>query len=292
MKKYRIFSNYYSSTILKNDFEKIYNLNNDPNYNKKFSLVDDNTYTHAIILNTAMPKLNINKTNVIGFSHEPIQFLQLTPQFIEYAKKNIKTYYIGEKLNLPLPFKENFGFLNRLPLLTYIPEKKNIMSLMVSEKNSAPGHKYRHKLVQAILKTDLPIDIWGAGTKFYNKSGDTRIKTSFTWDEYGIVMLEPYKFHIAIENFTTPHYLSEKILNCFICNTMPIYWGCRNIDNYVPKENIIFLSKEEDIDKRINEDILLLQKIIENPDKYYKPVELTKIDKLLNFFDFLDKAFI
>ena len=44
---------------------------------------------------------------------------------------------------------------------------------------------------------------------------------------------EDYMFHIAIENFTTPYYMSEKVLNCFICSTMPIYWGCQNIGNYI-----------------------------------------------------------
>jgi hypothetical protein len=42
------------------------------------------------------------------------------------------------------------------PLLM-TPSKTNRMSIMVSNKNNAPGHKYRHKLVQAILQSNLPI---------------------------------------------------------------------------------------------------------------------------------------
>ncbi len=295
MKIYRFFASWCSSEDCKKEYEKIYDLNNNPDYNKTFSITINDDYTHAIILNTAMPKLYIPKKNVIGFAYEPIRFLGLSQQFIDYAKKHISTYYIGEKINLPEPFKEHQGFLWRLPIKNYnnyYPEKTKIMSIMVSHKNMADGHKYRHKLVQAILKSDLPIDIWGGGTKFYNKLGDARVKTGFEWPEIN-KMYDPYKFHIAIENFTTPHYISEKVLNPFICSTVPIYWGCKNIKSYVNDDNVIELSYESDLDKRINEDMKLLTEIINNPDKYYKPIDIndSKLNKLLNMFDFLDNYF-
>ena len=48
---------------------------------------------------------------------------------------------------------------------------------MVSEKTDAPGHKYRHALVKKILDTDLEIDIYGRGCKYYKD--DKRIKGEF-----------------------------------------------------------------------------------------------------------------
>ena len=46
-----------------------------------------------------MPRIpaHIPKKNVIGLAYEPIFYLGLTEQFIEYAKANIGTYYIGDK---------------------------------------------------------------------------------------------------------------------------------------------------------------------------------------------------
>jgi hypothetical protein len=101
-------------------------------------------------------------------------------------------------------------------------------------------------------------------------------------------------FHIAIENYTTPHYISEKVLNCFISNTVPIYLGCRNIKNYVNEENIISLSNKTDLEERIKADIELLKSIHNMTDKYYKPIDIMdpKLNTLLNMFDFLDKQFI
>ena len=57
-------------------------------YNNKVILTNDDNYTHAIIINTCMPKLNIPKENVIGISHEPYIWLFINKNkqvFIEYA---------------------------------------------------------------------------------------------------------------------------------------------------------------------------------------------------------------
>jgi type I restriction-modification system DNA methylase subunit len=55
----------------------------------------------------------------------------------------------------------------RTPLKTIQPNKTKVMSIMISEKLNAPGHKYRHILVQEILKTNLPINIYGRGCELY-----------------------------------------------------------------------------------------------------------------------------
>lgn len=39
-------------------------------------------------------------------------------------------------------------------------------------------------------------------------------------------------FHICIENTSIANYFSEKIIDCFQTRTVPIYYGCRNIENY------------------------------------------------------------
>jgi hypothetical protein len=177
--------------------------------NKDIITINDD-YTHAIIINTAMPVLkNIPKENVIGLAFEPVQFLGLTQQFIEYAKKYIGKYLIGDRINLPPLFVEHYGYMWHITPLTYLPQKKNIMSIMISQKNSAKGHIYRHELVQKILSSNLPIDIYGRGCIYYNAIKDSRLKGTFENNE----PYESYQFHICIENFRASHYFSEKITN-------------------------------------------------------------------------------
>jgi hypothetical protein len=53
------------------------------------------------------------------------------------------------------------------------------------------------------------------------------------------------------------------------------------------------LSKETDVDKRIEQDMLLLREIANNPDKYYNPIDENdpKLNGLLNMFNFINNHF-
>ena len=231
-----------------------------------FTCGDD--YTHVIIWNTAMPKIRegIPIENVIGFAYEPYVYLGLTKEFVEYAKKYINKYYIGDQLNLPKPFVEGNGYLIYNARLPILKPNVNRMSLMISQKKHQPGHKYRHILANAILNTDLPIDIYGRGCKFYKQ--DSRIKGGFEKYE----MYDGYEFHICIENIQSNHYFSEKIINSLLTNTTPVYLGCRNIETYFP-DNVVYLTGEP------VQDMQLLTDICRNPEKYKKIIDIDEIDK-------------
>ena len=58
-----------------------YNLNElekDEDYNKNYSFTSGEDYTHAILMNKAMPSLRIPRENVIGLAFEPREFLNIT----------------------------------------------------------------------------------------------------------------------------------------------------------------------------------------------------------------------
>lgn len=151
------------------------------------------------------------------------------------------------------------------PPINYIPDKNKLISIMVSEKNNAPGHKYRHILVQNILKSNLQIDIYGRGCKYYSALNDNRIKGNFDGKEPYL----NYNFHISIENFITNDYFSEKIMDPLLCSTNSIYLGAKNIDNYF--DNIIKLSGN------ITSDLTLLTDILNNPNNFYNTPNFDKI---------------
>ena len=131
--------------------------------------------------------------------------------------------------------------------------------MMVSQKTFAPGHAYRHELVKQLLKIpNFPIHVYGNGCEKYKD--DPRVMGSFTNHQ---IMYDDYPFHICIENFELPHYFSEKIINPMLCGCTPVYLGCSQIDDYIPTESgIIKLTGD------VNQDILLLYKIIQDPQKY------------------------
>jgi hypothetical protein len=265
----RIFSSFCPSENCKDVYERICESSLVENYgeDKEIYITNGDDYSHVIILNTAMPDIShISKKNVIGFAFEPIQFLGLTEEFVRYAQQYIGKYYIGDKMNLPEPFIERFSHMWHNIPLKYEPKKTRVMSIMVSEKNQQPGHKYRHELINKILESDLPIDIYGKGCVYYNYLGDVRVKGRFEERE----PYEEYEYHICIENFQTNHYFSEKITNALLCDATPIYWGCRNIHQYFP-DSLIVLSGD------LNSDVQLLKSIVENPMKYKKTIDVKTI---------------
>ena len=272
MYKIKVFCPFANSTQCKDVYERINYAGELEFYgkNKNIVITDDDDYTHAIIINTIMPQLKIPKQNVIGLAFEPIQFLGLTTSFVEYAQQYIGKYYIGDKHDLPDPFIEHFGYMWHSRPPKEITYKPNLMSIVVSEKQFAPGHIYRHKLVQQIIAQNLPIDIYGRGSNQYSYS---QTKGEFN----DVEPYESYLFSVCIENFQCNHYFSEKIITPLLHNCMPLYLGCKNIDQYF--DNMINLSGN------IDDDILLLTEIIKNPESYYKPTYNEKNIKTVNLLE-------
>lgn len=57
--------------------------------------------------------------------------------------------------------------------------------------------------------------------------------------------LTEYRFSFAIENNQTDYYFTEKIINCFAAQTIPIYFGARKIGDFFNEDGIIFITEKE-----------------------------------------------
>lgn len=205
------------------------------NYKEHIQFVGDSSYTHAIILNTYMPKnLHIPKENIIGLAWEPLEFLYITPQWLEYVKQNIGTYFIGRlREDFPDNMKLGYPFMcherrRDLYFENVTPQKNNKCCIIFSKKFMLPGHKYRAKIVEHILNSNLPIDIFGRGCSLIKKK-DSRIKGEFNSMEEAC---KNYKYLIAVENTQSSDYISEKFMDCIYQNIIPIYWGGTNVEKY------------------------------------------------------------
>ncbi len=282
----KFFSSFCSSELCLQKFTSL--MNNLLYISGEITYTNDDDYTHAILLNTAMPKLSISKENVLGLAFEPPVFLGITDKFIKYAQKHIGRYYIGHIGNLPLPFQSHHGFMwcicntgNLPPLAGPLagpltgPSAETFISIIFSNKKITHGHKYRHRLVSAIMKHNLPIDIWGHGCnnlKLRSHMGSStgkpkyRIRGSFQ-------SIEPFKgylFTIVIENCSLPDYFSEKLLDPLLLNVTPIYYGCQKVEEYFPNMTIKLTDS-------ISGDIKLLKRIISEPDSYLKNIHIDRL---------------
>ena len=278
MYKIKIFSSFCNSDVCKINFEKVFNSWKYDFYgeNKTIYITTDDDYTHAIIINIAMPLLNIPKQNVIGLAFEPYELLNFTEEFINYAEKYIGKYLIGKNINLPSLFIEKYAFLwhNNPNKSIPLTQKKKKMSIVFSNKNLAPGHLYRIALVREILNENLPIDIYGYGCALIKNRGNYKnVKGKF----YNEEPYEEYLFSICIENYESNDYFSEKILDPLFYNCNPIYLGAKNINKYF--DNIICLKK------KLLFDIEMVKVILKNPLKYYRQTYNERNISKINFFE-------
>lgn len=100
------------------------------------------------------------------------------------------------------------------------PRKTRLVSVISSTKAFSRGHVDRLRFIRRLRERyGDRIDIYGRGFRDFDDK----------WD-----VLAPYKYHIVIENSSSDYYFTEKLFDCYLAGTYPIYYGCRNIADYYP----------------------------------------------------------
>lgn len=122
---------------------------------------------------------------------------------------------------------------------TWVPEwrelaldKTRMCSLIASAKRDSVGHKLRHRIVDWARDTSQDIEVMGRGYTAFEHKADG---------------LAPFRYSVVIENVREKNYFSEKLVDAVLCNTVPIYWGCPNLDRFIDPTGIIQCQSEGDI---------------------------------------------
>jgi hypothetical protein len=133
--------------------------------------------------------------------------------------------YILHQPALPWFVDQSYDQLLEAP----VPEKPKRLSCVTSNKALTAGHRARLRFLDRV-RGAVPLDLYGRGFR--------QIKDK--WDG-----LAPYRYSLAIENFQSPYYWSEKLADCFLAWTMPIYFGCTKIAGYFPPESMICIDIDD-----------------------------------------------
>ena len=127
--------------------------------------------------------------------------------------------YVHSQPALPWHVNRDYGYLVKCG----VPEKSKRVSWIVSSVTYLAGHRARLSFLRQI-QGRVDFDLYGKGFR------EIRDK----WDG-----LAPYRYSIVVENFRNPYYWTEKIADCFLAWTMPIYYGCSRIEEYFPAEAMV-----------------------------------------------------
>jgi len=89
------------------------------------------------------------------------------------------------------------------------------------------------------------------------------------------ILFEKHQFSIVIENTRERNLFSEKLMDCVITKTIPIYYGCANVGEYFDTTGWIILTNEENFLEELYNELHKLNetyymKYINTVEKNYK----------------------
>ena len=217
-------------------------------------LVMGDTYDKLVIINGYRGKIKTQRENVIGVLQEPIGNINYDRNLHFYCdkilcqSKKMFTNYGGIKETfLPMFYRHHENTKNNYFInFNNFDNRKKLCLIMSSismpNNRNWTNHNYtkRHDLLKKMLNSKLDFDFYGRG---WGNLSDHRFKGEAN-NKHEI--LRKYQYSIAIENVCENNYISEKLFDCFLNNTVPLYYGCPNADQIFSPKSFIQINIEED----------------------------------------------
>lgn len=191
-------------------------------------------------LQTILSKPWTRELDSLSFDHAIIVAWVLEPPVITSTSyENIR----AKMLDFDLVFSHNEAFLNELPIscgqyypfgTSLIPphqrgmhSKSKLVSILASARAHAPGHELRHAIVRELGRRPAGLDVGGPVLDAFGQAFDGQVVANKA------DTLVQYMFSFAIENSQVEGYFTEKLIDCFLTGTIPIYWGPASVIYYI-----------------------------------------------------------
>lgn len=203
-------------------------------------------------LNQPMDSTYCPKSNIILMAPEPYPVQKYYTNFLSQFSTVITTQSELSHSNKVLYHTGAPWFVNKsldqLEKTTYVEKNKKI-SIITSTKAFTRGHQLRLDFALKLKEYFKDkIDLYGRGLKEFEDK----------WD-----VLSPYKYNVCIENGAYENYFTEKITDCFLSHTFPIYYGCPNLGDYFKQESFFKI----DI-ANFKESVSAIEQIIDDETHY------------------------
>jgi GR25 family glycosyltransferase involved in LPS biosynthesis len=109
------------------------------------------------------------------------------------------------------------------------PHLDKIVSSICSSKYFDPGHKKRIDFLKYLETKDFPLHIYNEDNQHGFKSYQGKARPSVD-KEKGLV---PYKYYFMCENNAERNFITEKLWEPILCESLCFYWGCPNVADIV-----------------------------------------------------------
>jgi GR25 family glycosyltransferase involved in LPS biosynthesis len=118
---------------------------------------------------------------------------------------------------------------------------ENTISSVCSSKYFDPGHIKRIDFLKFLESKNVKLDIYNSDNdhKFVSYKG--RADPSID-KEKGLI---PYKYYFMCENNAEKNFITEKLWEPIVCETLCFYWGCPNVSEYIDPKAYVQLNMDD-----------------------------------------------
>jgi hypothetical protein len=199
---------------------------------------------------TSLEELNINPYNILVVS-EPNQLFGIH----DWAINNHHLFGIvlawGQDILDKCPNALFFPFGISWLDQEYIDNVDKInkrfeVSFLCGGKQQIEGHHLRHRLHNRENEITIPKQWYYTLPDYnYNEGHHTIVQYDGKSPGYEKLRLWESMFSICVENSSNRGYHTEKIIDAFLSKTVPIYWGCSNLEELGYDPNGFIYCKDE-----------------------------------------------
>ena len=172
---------------------------------------------NRVIFASAEPPLIAFRRFNLGQGHGT--FVMMSDESLAARRRQPRRFLVVPCMTRTWSVRKNLDWLRG----SSVVDKPKRLSWVTSSDGFLKGHQERLAFL-AQLQARIDFDLFGRG---FNPIADK-------WD--GVA---PYRYSIAFENTIAPFYFTEKLMDCFVAETMPIYIGSPIIDEFFPPEAIV-----------------------------------------------------
>lgn len=111
-------------------------------------------------------------------------------------------------------------------------EKTKLLSHLVTRQLTTEAHRFRHGLAEFLKEQNIPVTIFGPNHTPY----PTKLEAH-----------KDFMFSIIVMNSSENFFITEWLIDCLACGTIPIFYGCPDIHYFFNKDGIIQMKEFTDI---------------------------------------------
>jgi hypothetical protein len=229
--------------------------------------IDPEEAEYIIVLNR--PTMQVNADRMLLFSAEPPIFRPEWSDIDALRKYPVSDLYFPQIWWISKSYDELVSMdpLDKTGLLSWITSSKGkgrrsfvnrvrkiFVRIGIDEhrrrripliRGPSDGHILRMEFLDRLVShsPDL-LDLYGRG----DFSGPYYLgEVEDKWNG-----LHPYRYSLVVENYSGENYFSEKLTDALLSWCMPIYWGCTNLEEFIPEDSFVDIDIENpDAPKRV-----------------------------------------